>query len=158
MKSAIRPLGIITISLFGFLAIVSFYTDKSKLEYSGREMQEKALSTKYLLSEEEVHGLKNPQIVDIRDSKNYRLEHEDDALNIPLSVILDEEYKNFFESSDPKVILAYDPVKANEAWMLMTQLGYENLYVTNIKQPEPVEEPEEMKERTGPRKVISGGH
>ncbi len=55
------------------------------------------------------------------------------ALNVPVSSILDKEFKELFVSEAVKVILAHDPVVAHETWMLLTQLGYENFRVMKVE-------------------------
>lgn len=159
MTSAIRPLGIIIASLFGFLMIVSLYTDRSNLKLTGQEMQAKVLTTNYVISEDRVSELKDPLLVDIRDSNLYLQGHEENAINIPLSAILSEAYKPLFRSEITKVFIGYDPVTANEAWMLMTQMGYKNLYVTNLKESDSSDRQPEVKEvHPDPKKAVGNDH
>jgi rhodanese-related sulfurtransferase len=79
-----------------------------------------------------VKKLNDPTIIDIRDKHSYLIQHEFSAVNIPLSAILNDEYKAVFERSNPKVILAYDGVKGHETWMLLVQMGYKEVYVMKI--------------------------
>ncbi len=158
MKYKIRPLGIIMVSIFGFLVILTFYTDKSQFELTGKEMHAKVLAANYKLSNEDALGMNGAKLVDIRDSKSFRLVPREGAINVPLASILSDENKAFFQTDAPKVLISDDAVQSHEAWMLLTQLGYENLYVTEEKQPEKPKEDDKPKTPIGPRKVISGGH
>ena len=122
------------VSIFGFLVILSFYTDKSQLELTGKEMHAKVIATNYRVAPEKVSDLTGALVVDIRDSKSFRLEPREGAVNVPLASILSDENKAFFATDAPKVLVSDDAVQAHETWMLLTQLGYENLYVTEEKQ------------------------
>lgn len=158
MKYKIRPLGIIMVSIFGFLVILTFYTDKSQFQLTGKEMHAKVLATNYKLNNEDALDLAGAKIVDLRDSKSFRLEPREGAINIPLASLLNDENKAFFATDVAKVLISDDDVQSHEAWMLLTQLGYDNLYVTKEKVPEKPKEEDQPKTPTGPRKVISGGH
>ncbi|MBT33652.1 MAG: hypothetical protein CMO01_28650 [Thalassobius sp.] len=132
MKSSIKPLAIIIISIFGFLIIISHYADRSKLKLSAKEIQLIARSTNYTIDQKKLNEFQNPVLIDLREPKFFNIDHQEKAVNIPLSEILNEEYENLFASETPKLIQAHDQVKANEAWMLLTQLGYKNLYVVEL--------------------------
>ena len=132
MKSSIKPLAIIIISIFGFLIIISHYADKSKLKLSAKEMQLIARATDYSINQKQLKDFQNTVLIDLREPNFYNVNHHDRAINIPLSDILNEKFKNLFESEFPKVIQAHDPIKANEAWMLLTQLGYKKIYILNV--------------------------
>lgn len=157
MKSAIRPLAIIIISLFGFLVIVSFYTDRSHLELTAKEMHAKVLNTQYVVSNEQAQKYPNVRFVDIRDAKAYRLAHKENSLNIPLASILSEEFLPFFLNDSPKVLFSADPADAHEAWMLLTQMGYANLFVMDIPAELIDNKPAELPKLEGVQ-VAEGGH
>lgn len=129
MKSAVRPLGIIIVSLFGFLVIVTRYTDKGNFELSAQDMYAKVLSVNYTIERASLGQFNSPILIDIRGPESFIVQHQESVINIPVSSILDEEYKKLFKSDSPKIILAYDPVNAHEAWMLLTQMGYKQLFV-----------------------------
>ncbi len=135
MKSSIRPLAIIVVSTFGFLLIVSFYADKNQFELTAKEVHDRVLITDYQLDSTAFVQLTDPYLIDIRDEHHYQIGHVDGAMNIPLSRILEEHYDELFQADRPKVILAHDPVKGHEAWMLLTQLGYSQLFLLKLKEP-----------------------
>lgn len=128
MKSAIRPLAIIVISIFGFLLIIVRYADTNKLQLTAEEMHSKVSEIDYLLK----NDLPDALTIDIRSPQEYLTNSVEGSINIPMSSILDNKYETIFGSEKSKVILAHDPIKAHETWMLMTQLGYKNLYIKPI--------------------------
>jgi rhodanese-related sulfurtransferase len=129
MRSINIPLAIVIISILGFLLIISQFSDRGNFTLTAREMHNKVISTDYLLQNEELMKLNNPILIDIRDRESFTLTGNENALNIPLSGILEEESLSQLRTDRAKVILAYDPVAANETWMLLTQMGYEKLYI-----------------------------
>ena len=132
MKSAIRPLGIVILSIIGFLVIISQYTNKNNFKVSAKDLHSNVLSNNYNLDKASFDKLSKVNLIDIRDKHSFELKHEEKSVNIPLSAILNKEYKELFESENPKVILAHDAIKAHEAWMLLSQLGYTELYVLEL--------------------------
>lgn len=133
MKPSVRPLGIIVISLFGFLLITTFYADRSQFIYSGKEMHKFLQQANYEIDTSQLRTFNEPILIDIRNSDTYTMNPLDSSVNMPLSNILSEEYKSILGSGSPKVLLAYEPIEAHETWMLLTQLGYTDLYIIEPK-------------------------
>ncbi|MEP0367216.1 MAG: rhodanese-like domain-containing protein [Cyclobacteriaceae bacterium] len=132
-KPYIRPLEIIMVSLFGFLLIVSFYAHKSNFKMSAKELHGQVLNKQYVIDKEQVMKMSNYQLIDIRKHEDYVIDHTEGSLNVPLPALLNEEHQNLFKSDNAKIIMGHAPLKAHEAWMLLTQLGVENLYVLQIE-------------------------
>ncbi len=130
MKSSIRPLGIITISIFGFLVILTMYNNKSNFQLTAKEMQAQVIMTNYVLHDSGISKLDNALLIDINEPHQYIISHAPEAINIPLSQILDDEYQEYWVEDRPKILLSNDPIKAHEAWMLLTQLGIKGLFVS----------------------------
>lgn len=129
MKPSIRPLAIITVSIFGFLIILTQYANKSSFEMTARDVHKEIIKTNYVLNDTEISKLKNSALIDIREPEQYIISHDPKAINIPLSSLLDEEYQEFWHKDQPKILQSNDPVKAHGAWMLLTQLGIKGLFV-----------------------------
>lgn len=129
MKSSIRPLAIIIVSLFGFLVIVSYYADDSKFEYTGHEMLEIVQSGDYMVSQDSLKSMGQASLIDIRSQEEYIVNHLDGAINVPLPDILNETHSELFKNDNPKIIISDDQTKAHETWMLLTQMGYSKIYV-----------------------------
>ncbi|MFT7035227.1 MAG: hypothetical protein ACJA2S_003749 [Cyclobacteriaceae bacterium] len=129
MKQSIRPLAIITVSIFGFLIILTQYANKSNFEMTARDIQKEVIKTNYVLNDREVSKLENRSLIDIREPEQYIISHDPKAINIPLSIILNEEYQEIWRRNQPKILQSNDPDKAHGAWMLLTQLGIKGLFV-----------------------------
>jgi rhodanese-related sulfurtransferase len=69
-------------------------------------------------------------LIDIRNQNEYEKYHLPGAINIPLSELLNEEWKDYL-NQDVRMNVFYSnsTVDANQAWMLTRQLGYKNNYV-----------------------------
>ncbi len=75
---------------------------------------------------------KDPSLVliDVRAETEYEKYHLPGALNIPLSSLLDDEWKDYLHQDlRYNVFYSNGTVNANQAWMLTKQLGYQNNYV-----------------------------
>ncbi len=70
------------------------------------------------------------QMIDIRSKDEYEKYHLPNAVNIPLDDVLSEEWKETLDQ-DVMINVFYSNgnTKANEAWLLTRQLGYNNNYV-----------------------------
>ena len=73
--------------------------------------------------------LEQPLIIDLRKPQIFAQKGMEGSINIPIAAILDQEYEQVFGDSNAKVLYADDPVNAHEAWMLLTQMGYKEIYV-----------------------------
>lgn len=129
MKPNVKPLAIVMISIFGFLIIVTHYSQNSRLVLTGKEMHDKVLSNDYVINKSKLLTMSDAAVIDLAANQYNRVEDSPNWNYIPLSSILDEEYVDLLSINSDKVILADDPIKAHEAWMLLTQMGYERLYV-----------------------------
>ncbi|MBK3519283.1 rhodanese-like domain-containing protein [Carboxylicivirga marina] len=70
------------------------------------------------------------QLIDVRDKDSFDKYHLPGAINIPLADILSVENEDYL-NQDVKMNVFYSngSTAANEAWMIMRQLGYINNYV-----------------------------
>lgn len=70
------------------------------------------------------------RLIDVRSKDEYDKYSLPNAVNIPLSDLLSEEYIDIL-NQDIKMNVLYSngSVIANEAWMILRQLGYENNFV-----------------------------
>jgi len=69
-------------------------------------------------------------LIDVRPEDEYEKYHLPGAINIPLSSLLDDDWKPYL-NQDVRLNVFYSnsTVNANQAWMLTRQLGYRNNYV-----------------------------
>lgn len=90
--------------------------------------------TQYLEPEQIAQMLveKDPylQLIDIRPQSEFEKFSLNGAINIPIDNLLSSEYVEIFDQ-DVKLNVFYSngSTQANEAWMLLRQLGYSNIYV-----------------------------
>ena len=90
--------------------------------------------TQYLEPEQVAQMLveKDPylQLIDIRPQNEFEKFSLQGAINIPLDNLLSAEYTETFDQ-DVKLNVFYGngTTQANEAWMLLRQIGYKNIYV-----------------------------
>ncbi len=70
------------------------------------------------------------RFIDLRSAHDYQAGHLPGAVNIPLSKILDDEYRDIV-NQDKKINVLYysDQCGACGPWMILTQIGYKNNYV-----------------------------
>ncbi len=69
------------------------------------------------------------KVLDLRSPDIYLLDHITNAINIPYQRVLDDENSAYFKSTGKKVIYTDDEAKSAELWVLLKQLGYEDIYV-----------------------------
>ena len=69
-------------------------------------------------------------LIDIRNAEDFEKFSLPGAINIPAAELLSEQYSDILDQ-DVKMNVFYSTgtVTANEAWMILRQLGYENNYV-----------------------------
>jgi len=70
------------------------------------------------------------QLIDVRAQNEFEKFHLPNAINIPISEILSEDWADVLDQ-DVKMNVFYSngTLKANEAWMITRQLGFNNNYV-----------------------------
>jgi rhodanese-related sulfurtransferase len=73
------------------------------------------------------------QLVDVRNPDEYMKGHIETAINIPTYSILDRNHESFFrkmeEDSVTVILYGKDQLEANSPWLLLKQLGYNNIKV-----------------------------
>jgi len=91
-----------------------------------------------LISPEEVNQLVTQNdnqhyIIDLRSPVDYRRSHIDNATNIPIQELLSKESMAFFEMAKTQksnvILYGKDQLEANSAWMILRQIGFDNLLV-----------------------------
>ncbi|HLN52797.1 MAG TPA: rhodanese-like domain-containing protein [Lentimicrobium sp.] len=73
--------------------------------------------------------------IDLRQPLDYNLSHAENAINIPAEKILTEDYLNSIKDIENEgntiVLYCNTPQKASGAWMLLKQVGIENIRYFN---------------------------
>lgn len=127
LASIIIPLGIIIAAVPGNTTLPYKLTAEQMLE----EVQS---GIQFIHPDEMAHMIisKDPslQIIDVRSADEFDRFSLPNAINIPLSDILNEDYAEYIDQ-DVKLNVFYSngTTDSNQAWMITRQLGYENNYV-----------------------------
>ena len=124
---AIIPLGLI------IAAVPENKTKPYKLTAS--QMLEKVQNGQQFLHPDQVAAMvvdKDPslQLIDIRSKDEYDNYHLPQAINIPLSDLLNPDFEAYLNQGVKlNVFYSNGVTRANEAWMIVAQMGYKNNYV-----------------------------
>lgn len=125
------------ILLMGMFFIVATIqaNNKYKFKKPAGEMLQYASTQQHFMDPENLQEMmassKEIVLIDIRTPREYMGNHIENAINIPFERLLDENHEALFLNGTPKVLYGLNSVRANSAWMLLTQYGYENLVVLN---------------------------
>ena len=128
---------IITILFIGLGLIIAAVPQNKTLPYklTAEEMLELSNNRMHYYSPEEVADIivqKDPefQLIDVRPQDEFEKFSLPNAINIPLTDILSDEYRDVLNQDVKRNILfSNGTVDATKAWMIMSQLGWENNYV-----------------------------
>lgn len=128
---------IISIVFVGLGIIIAAVPQNTTLPYklTASEMLELSNNRVHYYSPEEVANIivqKDPefQLIDIRPQNEFEKFSLPNAINIPLADILSEEYRDILDQDVKRnIIFSNGTVDATKAWMIMSQLGWENNYV-----------------------------
>lgn len=132
-----KPREIVAIVTIGLGLIVAAIPQNTTHPYklSAEELLEEAYSRSQYYSTDEIADMiiqKDPSflLIDVRDPEAYEKFSLPGAINIPLPSLLSDEWQDYIDQ-DVRMNIFYSngSLKANEAWMLTRQLGYQNNYV-----------------------------
>ncbi|HAM97065.1 MAG TPA: hypothetical protein DCQ26_00485 [Marinilabiliales bacterium] len=124
---------IVIASLSVILALVvlkSFNKDAFLLD--AKRAHTKSLEQTHILTlpqfKEKLQQMPNVTVIDLRSTKAFEHGHFSQAVNIPLAAIL--QYPEFHVFKDSTLVLVSNSlIESTQAWMLMTQMGYKNLFL-----------------------------
>lgn len=128
---------IISIVVVGLGLIIAAVPQNTTHPYklTAKQLLEEAHTKVKYYSPDEVADLlvnKDPsiQLIDVRPQDAYDKFHLPGAINIPLSDLLNQEYKDLLDQYvKTNIFYSNGTINANEAWMITRQLGYLNNYV-----------------------------
>lgn len=127
LAAILIPLGLI-------IAAVPGNTTKPYKLTAEQLLEEVKEGTQFINPDEVAHMLvsKDPslQIIDVRSADEFDKFSLPNAINIPLTDILNADYEDYI-NQDIKLNVFYSngTTDSNQAWMISRQLGYENNYV-----------------------------
>lgn len=131
----IKILGLIVVALAVGLIFTSLKSSKKyKFNKPAEKLHAELLTAKHYLDPykalEIIAGKEENYIfVDIRNPREYDNFHIESAVNVPMQRALDEEFIPYLKNDKIKVLYSDKSIKADQIWVLLTQYGYENLYV-----------------------------
>ena len=71
-------------------------------------------------------------LIDVREVDEFTKYTLPNAINIPLSDILNDDYQGYLDQDRYNIVLfSNENFKADQAWLLLNRLGYSNLHVLN---------------------------
>ncbi|MBA4409078.1 MAG: rhodanese-like domain-containing protein [Bacteroidota bacterium] len=78
-----------------------------------------------------IADLAGKQIIDVRPSNIFAQGHPENAINLPIRQLLDEESVEIFDdllaSGKEAILYGCDELQATAPWLLLQQLGYKNI-------------------------------
>ncbi|HKJ78574.1 MAG TPA: rhodanese-like domain-containing protein, partial [Prolixibacteraceae bacterium] len=131
-------IGAVAFVVIILIALISISQPEHPYELSQEETLEIVLASAEMeVIPEEIKFLKENSsvtlyIIDLRSQEEFGIGHIEGAMNIPQSSILEEENMEFFQSLDSTrtaILYGRDQIQANGPWMILKQLGIDNVKV-----------------------------
>jgi len=69
------------------------------------------------------------QLIDLRSAPEYLKDHLPNSINIPVNHIFDKPYEKILKSNKTNILYYSDHAGACGAWMILNQLGYQNIKI-----------------------------
>lgn len=128
-------LGVIIVGIAVLLIGVSVkQSANDEFAYSPEEVHKMLMSKNVEFDPQELNGMieKGEQgfvLIDLRSPEKYEQYHISGAINIPFQRILDESNLTELENDVPKIFYADSRSKAAEIMVMLTQMGFNDLYI-----------------------------
>ena len=118
------------------IALLSYKRPKHLYTVNTHDTLEKITNTNYFMAQNEIDNGTHA-LVDIRNSFEFDKGHLENAINIPSPEILSEENSEILENlkEENKTIVIYgnNPNQAISSYMLLSQLGFDNLKILMVE-------------------------
>ena len=121
------------------IAVLTFKKPQFIFEKNSAETLEKIVKQDYIISQDDLKSLEPTAyaLIDIRSNYEFAKGHLTDAVNISTHDVFLEKNIYFLnllrDEGKTAILYAEHPNMANSAWMLLYQLGYENVKVLCIE-------------------------
>ena len=121
------------------IAVLTFKKPEFVFEKNTAATLEKIVTRDYIVSQSDLESTDKSKyaVIDIRSNYEYAKGHIEGAINITSHNIFEGESVSFLKelSTTGKATILYgdNPVTANSAWMLLYQLGYDNVKVLCVE-------------------------
>jgi len=129
-------IGAVLFILVVIIALLTYEKPKHYYKVNTEDTLSKLLTKDYFVALNEVN---NPDfvLIDIRNSYDYDNGHIENAINIHTPELLSDNSTNIFKeiknNNDFAVLYGNNPTEANSAFMLLYQLGYDNVKILLVK-------------------------
>jgi len=126
--------GLVLLMALFFIVATIQANNKYKFKKPAVEMLKEAATQHHFVDLDELKEMPDKDrivLIDIRTPREYITSHISGAINIPFERLLDETNETLFRNDSRKILYGMNSVRANSAWMLLTQFGYENIAVLN---------------------------
>jgi rhodanese-related sulfurtransferase len=127
---------IVAMTIFVFIILIGLLTlNRPDYEYrvSTAEMVSELTDPSHYFSLDDAMDLTTQVLIDLRNPYDFNRGTLENAINIPVSDILDGEYMDLFrqleEDSAVVVLFSNEEREANGAWMFLRQLGFNSFKV-----------------------------
>lgn len=132
-----KPLHYLTMILLILAVIIALVPQNVTKPYkltAGQLLEEIRTGTQFVSPDELADQIirKDPsiQLIDVRNPGEFDQFSLPGAINVPLQDILSDNYYDIMnQSSKMNILYSNGSTEANEAWLLMRQMGYQNNYV-----------------------------
>ncbi len=121
------------------IGVLSFRKPKYVFENNTETTLNKIIEKDYIITQDEFNS-KDPSqyiLIDVRSNYEYAKGHIKDAVNISAHQAFSDESTEFLQDlkNSDKTIIIYgkNPDEADSAWMLLYQLGYDNLKILCVE-------------------------
>ena len=121
------------------IAILTFEKPQHVFKKNTHATLNEIVNNNYILTLAYLDSIKseNYTLIDIRSNFEYSKGHITDAINISTHQILENDNIDLFdelkENNKSVILYGKDPDEANSAWMLLYQLGYENVKILCVE-------------------------
>lgn len=128
----------ILIPLIIILALVIIKSlDKNSFELSANEVHELSLKKEHILSVEDYKNKSRTskvlyQLIDLRSTEDFGAGHLKGAINVPIETLLESDQFEAGNIVAKNILYSESMAKTINAWTLLAQKGYKNIYVLDI--------------------------
>lgn len=151
----LRQFGIVILIVLPVAILVLIRgTTADRFKRDARKLAEPSFSHSNMISREQLATFSNGyMIIDISDQGNQLEKHPGDSvIHLPAGKILEKTVQEVLRSNKlPVLLYSPDPAISARVWMLMSQMGYTNLFILTEEQDN-----EEMKYKFRPDTAQAG--
>jgi len=119
------------------IGVLTFKKPKFVFDKNSETTLNKVVTHDYILHINNLDTLKSYTLIDIRSNYEYAKGHFKDAINISTHDVFSDNsvalLKQLKDDNQTVVLYGKNPDQANSAWMLLYQLGYDNIKILCVE-------------------------